>query len=477
CDQNWPTCTACQRNSIICSGPSSLVKFVNHGDGRKKSGMSLETQTKAKPAEPNNAVVMIERKPWMRLGEDGASQAVFRLQAPRMPATTAAERVSRRLFTLLEDGHETVAVMKMSYLPHTPQRIAHSACLRDCAAFFCSAWSDYRRREPAENLLAPRLCVKAVKSLQQALNGGKGYTPETLAAMNMLERAVSLFGVGKAPDLELHLRGIRHVLMQNPAPDIRDPFDLGAAFESVCILRSAGVNGLGDNGELKSPWREVLYHAGQEHLNKNQNKYLNEAYMEFHAIFANFSQWLGDVRKIRANPEENRQLAKETIQSVSDGENKIYTVVLPIIENLSRNGAIVEVPDPESRFGWKLDFSSVGLAQQFIEMQGCRMILLRILWDIGVWYGESNLDVYNNYRAVALKLWTTVPYVLTTQPIEAMDLFEKLLSSLEAADDEEMEYLLDQLLIADNYQRRYPRDKTVLKQMALTAARQVTGRI
>lgn len=238
CDQNWPTCTACERNSIICSGPSSLVKFVSHGDGRNKSGMSLETQPQQKPADPNKPVAMIESKPWIRLGEDGASQAVFRLQGLRIPATTVAERVSRRLFALLEDGHETVTVMKMSYLPHTPQRIAHSTCLRDCAAFFCSAWADYRRREPAENLLAPRLCVKAVKSLQQVLNHGKGYTPETLAAMNMLERAVSLFGVGKAPNLELHLRGIRHVLMENPAPDILDPFDLGAAFESVCILVS-----------------------------------------------------------------------------------------------------------------------------------------------------------------------------------------------------------------------------------------------
>ncbi|VUC27442.1 unnamed protein product, partial [Clonostachys rosea] len=477
CDQNWPTCTACQRHSVICSGPSSLVKFVNHGDGRKKSDVSMDTQTRPQPTNPNNPVLMVERKPWIRLGEDGASQAVFRLQAPRIPATTAAERISRRLVALLENGHEGVAVMKMSYLPHTPQRIAHSACLRDCAAFFCSAWADYRRREPADKLLAPGLCVKAVKSLQLALNGGKGFTPETLAAMNMLERAVSLFGVGRAPDLQLHLRGIRHVLMQNPAPDMQDPFDLGAAFESVCILRSAGVNGLGDNGELKSPWKEVLHYASQEHLTKNQNKYLNEAYMEFHGIFANFAQWLGDMRKIRANPEENRQLAQQTIQSVSEGENKMHDVVMPIIENLSRNGSITEIVDPELRFGRKLNFTSAGLAQQFIEMHSCRMILLRIIWDIGVWYGEPVQDVYNKYRAVALKLWTTVPYVLTTEPIEAMDLFEKLMASLEAADDEEMDYLLDQLLVADNYQRRYPRDKTMLKEMALTTARQVTGRI
>ncbi|CAH0025785.1 unnamed protein product [Clonostachys rhizophaga] len=481
CDQNWPTCYTCKAARKVCSGPSSLLKFVDSGK-RSRSDDSVSPDPAKNSPEgslpPNGSRVMIRRGP-LRPASDGgnASFGVFRLQAPRATPTTVSERVSSRLISLLKHGEDTGVAMQMSYLPHLPQRLSQSDCLRDCTALFCSAWSEYNRGKPVDQLLATKLYPKAIRSLQRAINGPHLYTVETLGAMIMFERIGTLFSNGEAHSFESHRRGIEHVMLGKGSLDAGDKLDLSLAFKSQWELTFLALSGV-DNPVLRLLWESTVDEPDIMRLVVfvEELQCFDGEYAAINRSFSQLAPWIREFRAIQTDPNGMVERMASLVEELCTHETVLQSVIDRVVARATALGHMRELSDPNLHVGKSFDFASARLAQALAGIHAIRRMVLRLIFDLGALYGTPDAGAYRAYRGQCERNWMFLPYAASLDPISAGFLGRIVLPSLEAAQGDEFNQLADLLWTTDRFQCKYPRDREMLRAMVLSIAMKESGR-
>lgn len=209
------------------------------------STTSTPTSQTPDPETPGNAtqapgfsIVPIQS----REVQGGASYGHFRLcsNEPKKNLTTVADRVAARLVGHLNDEHSSLQVMTATgYIPCLPKRLCNSTALRDCVALACSAWTNFRRNAPIDNVIDLKLHVKALRSIQKAIDGPQSLSAETLAAVSLLERLEIVFDVNRPRHRTRHARGVQSLMVKRGPPDLHDEMDIFLAIENhasmVCV--------------------------------------------------------------------------------------------------------------------------------------------------------------------------------------------------------------------------------------------------
>ncbi|VUC31525.1 unnamed protein product [Clonostachys rosea] len=481
CDQNWPTCYTCKAARKVCSGPSSLLKFVENGKRIRLDDLVSPEPAKNSPEGsllPNDSRVMVRRGPWRSHNDGGnASFGVFRLQAPRANPTTVSERVSSRLVSLLKHGEDTGVAMQMSYLPHLPQRLSQSDCLRDCTALFCSAWSDYNRGRPVDQLLATSLYPKAIRSLQRAINGPQLYTVETLGAMIMFERIGTLFSNGEAHSFESHRRGIEHVMLGKGSLDAGDKLDLSLAFKSQWELTALALSGV-ENPVLRSLWGSTVREPDIMRLVVfvEELQCFDGEYTTINRSFSLLAPWIEEFRAIQMNPNGMAERMASLTEELCIHEMLLQCVIDRVVAKATHIGHMRELSDPNFLLGKSFDFVSARLAQALGGIHAIRRVLLRLIFDLGALYGTPDAGAYRAYRDECERNWMFLPYAASLDPISAGYLGRIVLPSLEAAEGDEFNQLADLLWTTDRFQCKYSRDAEMLRVMVLSIAMRESGR-
>uniref|UniRef100_A0A0B7JPQ7 Uncharacterized protein n=2 Tax=Bionectria ochroleuca TaxID=29856 RepID=A0A0B7JPQ7_BIOOC len=434
----------------------------------------MDTQNQAGDAQQKTVMTKYGRS--KKHGEEDSSFAVFRLHVPRANLTTSAERTGARLVNLWERNKTGGMVLQNSFIPHLPARLSRSACLRDCTALFCSVWNEYRRGKPVETLLDTPLYGKALRSLQHAFQGPDVYTVETLGAMVLLERSYTMFGNLTPGSVKGHHRAIETVLRKKPPLNLEDDLEVALAFENSNLLHTASLNG-SSNYISDERWRELLTKVTLDSMAEEEMQPFADESLYTIDLLNTLIESAHWISQLRANPQESRDLRDMTSKRLRAHSTRMESMCLESTTKAFNMGSLREVPDEDSITGFRFETTSVKFAQVYASMLSFQIILSRMVYELEVIDGNDGEDEYAAYKAGCTQLWNFVPYLSRVDTIAALHMIGVILPSLEAANDMELEYIVDECYKADESSKRLPKDRETLIAKSILLAKSRTGRL
>ncbi|KAI0846437.1 hypothetical protein F5Y00DRAFT_145610 [Daldinia vernicosa] len=481
CDENWPTCTPCLRAGIVCSGPPNLTKFIHTSSNSSATdevrGGDVTTQLTTR-ARPIGNLESIRQRGL----PGGASFGHFRFapDGPRKNLTTVAERVAARLVGYL--SHENAPwdiLASCGYIKHLPARLGESAALRDCVALMSSTWINSRRGLASTQLLDSNLYVKALRTLQRAINDPhQQLSSETLAAATILERLELIFDTQRPHHRSRHWEGIQTLMIKRGPPNPRDHLDVHLAFENHAALISHWLVTGGENFYLSSPWKEAIQQSflAVEHSVSSEQA-------DCYSVGYYYGFWPGLVQEFRlvaGNPDVNSQQihALALHDKVAVLAADITCIGEPIILRIYSVGDILEQTDPKSPIGMKLYFGNLHRMSFFISYVMIRMIFNRILHHLTVILKQPDPALEEEHRNLCRKMWTCIPFIKGLGMVASIAFIPQLYMSYEGAGGNEKGYLLDNIMEILSYKGtgRYPTDRRAMEHIILNAAEAMVGR-
>ncbi|VUC20620.1 unnamed protein product [Clonostachys rosea] len=409
-------------------------------------------------------------------GEEDSSFAVFRLHVPRANLTTTAERTGARLVNLWERNKKGGLVLQNSFIPYLPARLSRSACLRDCTALFCSAWNEYHRGKPVETLLDTPLYGKALRSLQQAFQGADVYTVETLGAMVLLERTYTTFGNLTPGSIKGHHRAIEAVLTKKPPLNFDDDLEVALAFENSNILHSASLSG-SSNYISDDRWRDLLTKVTLDSMAEEEMKPFAEDSLYTVDLLNTLIESAHSIFQIRANPQETQDLKEMLSRKLRAHATKMESMCLECTTKALDMGSLREVPDESSITGLRFESNTVQFAHVYAGFLNFQIVLCRMVYELEVIDGNAGEAEYTAYKAGCTQLWNFVPYISRVDTVAALHMIGAILPTLEAANDMELEYIVDECYKADKYSKRLPKDRETFIAKSIWLAKSRTGRL
>ncbi|KAK7229793.1 hypothetical protein V2G26_001963 [Clonostachys chloroleuca] len=470
CDENWPTCTRCAVMNSPCPGPTSLVKFVT-----KKPHGARASNTGGQPSagEPRQVTF---KKPHHPIWFHSIYQSDY--QKPRSNPTTRYDHIALRLVSSLERGPQGITTLSMSYLPELPARLSESKCLRDSVDLFCSALIDLRNHKPEGELHVMTQYGKALRSLRMALLGNEAVKPETMAAMALIERMERLFRRGTPSNV--HTKGILQAVKMKGPPKLKDHLDVAVANELYGILLNdwslrescSFFNEPGWQVAIDQGIEQFASEVDMGPFSKHDTFEFVECSKKLHAFMVEFNQLSN-----QSHTTETKLAIESLCRRVSEVEVALARIVAAAKNSTLKQGTMDEKPDPESPLGTKYEFRSPNYAMVYLGAVSAQIGLLRILHDSAVIVGSPDAEITDKrLRERCRESWKCLPYVLSLESIVAENFMGPIYVSYEAANEEEEEYLLDAVEYIDRYVKRFPSDRSQIRQIMVETARLMTGR-
>ncbi|VUC25642.1 unnamed protein product [Clonostachys rosea] len=488
CDQTWPTCTPCKLKNVECPGPSVLTKFVNF-DPKSSDSVTRSKDTNGQPspqipqaAKGAELQPTTRKKIKFRVGgqnEDQAYYHTFRLYAakPAPNLTTAAERVSARLITHLNNASSRGILTLLEYLRDLPQHMNDNPSLRDSVDLFCTAWAFYRRGQEADKFMDMPAYGKAIRSLRRTLQSDKAITLQTLASMIILGRAAEFFDPGRNMGKSMHEKGLACMIMQLGVPKPDDHLHRFLMVEAFGILLPYFITTGETNFLNHPPWGDIIKDCIIE---KSNGTHLLLPLLVHCAIGDRIPRILHECPILRQNPLNpetfNRaMLMIAELQQMDDDADK----ALPqAIENCVRAKQMVERPDPDSITGTSYDFPNIFVPRILMALCYMKLGILRMRYDWSDIYNLPNkAALYEKARSLCIHLWKYIPYLLRLETFIASIFHFGLYATFEFATRAEKEYLLDFFAETDRYKRQFPLDRDELEETIIYHAKLVTGRL
>jgi hypothetical protein len=183
------------------------------------------------------------------------------------------------------------------------------------------------------------------------------------------------------------------------------------------------------------------------------------------------------ISQLRANPQESRDLRDMTSKRLRAHSTRMESMCLESTTKAFNMGSLREVPDEDSITGFRFETTSVKFAQVYASMLSFQIILSRMVYELEVIDGNDGEDEYAAYKAGCTQLWNFVPYLSRVDTIAALHMIGVILPSLEAANDMELEYIVDECYKADESSKRLPKDRETLIAKSILLAKSRTGRL
>lgn len=219
-----------------------------------------------------------------------------------------------------------------------------------------------------------------------------------------------------------------------------------------------------------------MLNVARDSLSSPENLGYEEDSLILIDTIAHLADDIYNIRKVRADPATNVELKNSLIAKFRDIETRMTEMVRKTRLRALALGGLQEYPDTNSIIGWSVNFSSVYMAQVYIGSLMMQLVVMRIMYDLGAVYDEFDTELYARYRGIARQMWMYPAYISKVDPFTAGNLSGALLLSIEAAEGEEKDWLLDQVIVADGFLQRLPKDKKQLEAIGIAFAMHRTGR-
>ncbi|VUC27685.1 unnamed protein product [Clonostachys rosea] len=480
----------CARRHLPCPGPSSLRKFVNNDTNQ------VQRHSPTEYAEGSGVLQLRQSRPY-RLpkrkkdpsgAESQSSQALghcnaFRFQTsiPRADLTTRADRVASRLVYHIKGERNWGWVFSMQYLQHLPNRLSESPSLRDTVALFCSVLGDYRRGKEASEFLTLPAYGKALNSLRRTLKTSQGFKMETLASIIMLERTESVFDRGRNNICLTHAEAIATMIQKVGPPKADDQLHLGLVSDCYGTLAVHFLTTGRDNFMTQDPWKGLIEEYISSLLEaKEAQPHLKRLLVLSNEGFGKLPTFVRLCQMVHFGPRntEATEKAAQLMCSLAGMEKALELAYLDLFEKVADLGLVCDKPDPDSITGSSYELSSVYLAQFLVSSRGLQSYMLRMLYDCSIVYDpDETPNLYARLTELCEKMWKFAPYLKSLESCVASSTMNNLFPTLEFANVEQKELLIDMILVMDRFRQRLPKDRFALEQVANLFAMQVTGRL
>lgn len=493
CDERWPHCSPCIRSGVECSGPPSKLKFVHNGRHSQDHNRISENSETVANAYSTQQKVLVP------LGSShepsGATFARFRISsgAPRPHLTTVADRVAARLITIVTgESASKVMLVNLGYIKYLPSRLQTSVALRDSINLMMSGWVSFMRGDPIAKAIDLKLYLKAIRSLQKALDGPESLRCETLAATTILERFEVAFD-GGGSHRAVHASGVRSLTSKRGPPNLDDEMDVLLALKNQVAMVRFSSNSFsynnrahqaahlalagGDNFYLKPPWREVMREAieSRASVSTERREWLKISF--FLSYWPELTQSFGRIHN-DSDPISKQAAVESLLCMATQLHEDVRAVGNPIIDTAYEDGRIVEQVDDGSPLGVKAQFNSVDSMPCLIEYTMICIIINRVLHHLRVLQGKDTADVDAEHRHFCRRIWMTIPSIREEGTIAAVPLQGPMYLSYEGTtSDAEKDCLLDFFIEVDRYKRQLPEDRAGVELYVLNVARVMTGQL
>ncbi|KAH7324704.1 hypothetical protein B0I35DRAFT_475931 [Stachybotrys elegans] len=468
CDENWPTCTPCARARCPCSGPPILLE----PDSDALSSASVESADTAAGSSSSQVLSHYELP-------EGSSYIRVRLSvgSPRSSPTTIADRVASRLVGYLEKGSAFDATLAADYLRLLPRRLAASNALRDAVALFCACWGAFRRSPSTETPIDPRAHVKALRSMQRALDDDtQNLSCETLAAATIMERLTVLFDNRQGANPIAHVRGIHSLMLHRGPPNPDDDLDVALAFGNLSTLMTLWLMQGGDNFYVTPPWRECLISLAQ-----NPATDVPQAQIETFNLLVRFGTWpqlMFEVRDLEASMDESvSSQAQALLKSLEVNQTVTNYLLDQTFEELNGLTLTTESLDPESLGGTIYNFTHPDtLNRTLLHLMAAIACNRQRYQVVSFLRGAALESIETEHRRLCTDVWKCIPYIRSLGPISSILYLAPLAITLEAADRGERLSLIKTLMDLDQFLGRLPNSIAGLEKALLDMAQTWTGR-
>ncbi|CAG9985165.1 unnamed protein product [Clonostachys byssicola] len=258
--------------------------------------------------------------------------------------------------------------------------------------------------------------------------------------------------------------------------NLEDDLEVTLAFENSNILHTASLNG-NSNYISEDRWRELLTKVTLDSMaDEEMQPFADESLYTIDLLntLIECAHW---ISQIRANPQESRDLRDMASKRLRAHSTRMESMCLEGTAKAFNMGSLREVPDEESITGFRFESTTVKFAQVYASMLNFQIILCRMVYELEVIAGNAGEDEYAAYKVACTQLWNFVPYLSRVDTVAALHMIGVILPSLEAANEIELEYIVDECYKADKYSKRLPQDRETFIAKSILLAKSRTGRL
>ncbi|KAI1171234.1 hypothetical protein F4777DRAFT_594028 [Nemania sp. FL0916] len=470
CDETWPCCTPCQRANSPCSGPSNTIRFI-HDDNHYDHEIRPETSLHKKGRLGGGGLVAKKSQQY----SNGSSFHCLQVpQEPRPNPTTVADRVALRFVSYLEKDAFRELLSSVGYTKIFPCRLGGSPVLRDCVAFFCSVWANFRR---GVQLIDRNVYDKALKTLGSALNDPQEWRKsETLAAVTLMERFELLFDARRKYHRSMHGKGVYSLMKKRGPPNPDDELDVYLALENKETVVSLLVVERGENFYLTPRWYSVLAKAldGGLYGASTHRVYI----YRLDLWFSCWPELVHEMRSVQAGTDlGSLDRALSLYHRILDMDAEIEVLGGGIISDFQKAGLIEEVSSPTSITESRYFFANIEAQRCMGIYLSIAIILNRMMCHLGEFLGQGEkATLEKDYKRLCYQTWMCLPNINRLGPLSRVLFVVMLYLSYEGADEAQTAYLFEWLVQTDENRDRLPKTPNEVKEMALLASRAITGR-
>lgn len=228
----------------------------------------------------------------------------------------------------------------------------------------------------------------------------------------------------------------------------------------------------------EEPWGELVTDTMASFIeNEELRTYFKQSLTTYNEVFRSTRDLILRCQVVHSGPQETEASA-QLIRDLAGAENALESAYGELLKKSSDLGLIYEIHDPGSIAGNTYRPSLVRVAQTMASSIGLRLNILRMLYDCSVIHGADDAEIlFTRFRNLCVEAWRFIPFVQSLEACVASSSIAYLFPTLEVANAEEKEALIDLILNLDGYLHRLPRERDALEQMALYLTMTVTGRV
>lgn len=147
-----------------------------------------------------------------------------------------------------------------------------------------------------------------------------------------------------------------------------------------------------------------------------------------------------------------------------------------IVAKMRKSGNMTELPDDESPLGMSYQFTSMGFAQCWITYKMLSIVLNRILHALALILSQPIALLDGENVILSREICMCVSYLGIAGILPAISAQPPLFLAYEGANEQERAYLLNFIMWADEFKKRFPQDSTALERFVLKTAYALSGR-
>ncbi|CAG9994598.1 unnamed protein product, partial [Clonostachys byssicola] len=404
---------------------------------------------------------------------------------PQASLLSVSDQVASRLVATIE-GPGAIRTTAMICLPSIPVRLSQSECLLDSANYWCSSWSDCKQGLRSPSVDTMNTYGKALQSLQLALNGPRALSPETLAAATMIHQTGEAFFLNMGWSAwKVHSDGVAQLLIRKGLPNLGDKLDVTATLTNQVLMAGYELQFPDERPFSSAPWKEALEQMrrisladeglGQDGLWVPMTELLEHC-------FYKRVEWATVIKSAHTDPipytERSKEISTDMWQALDELEAGLPEYWAYIRKNVGDFG---EVADPDFFVGKKYWVApgpkSRVVAEYIFNIFYMQLMVSRMLYDLGVLYGESWLDaIISKHRELSAQAWMLIPHMMQINPFELQEFMPIFYLSFEGADEIEQKNILDAAEHIDKPMRRFGQNRDELQCGLLSNAKFMTGK-